>query len=138
VLAAVVAAVVAVALLWPGDRDRLRGSWAGDGVRLTFEGNVVVLTGDGYREAQPAYFRLDPRASPKRITIWPTAAPNVGPPRTVLGVEIGPPGPPPGFECHGIYDLDGDRLRVCIMPPGAGFPTDFAPTGGVVFDLRRE
>ena len=137
--AAVVAIVVAVALLWPGDRDRLQGAWAGDGVRLTFEGNVVVLTRDGYPGPQWSYLRLEPGASPKRMVIWSAEGPNVGHPRQVLGFEVGPPSPPgPLFECHGIYELDGDRLRISMSLPGAAFPTDFGPTGGVVFDLLRQ
>jgi uncharacterized protein (TIGR03067 family) len=137
--AAVVAVGVAVALLWPGDRDRLQGAWAGDGVRLTFEANQVVLTGDGYPGPQRSYYRLDPGATPKRITIWPAEGPNVGPPRQVLGFAVGSPSPPgPMFECHGIYELDGDRLRISMPLPGADFPTEFVAVRGVVFDLRRE
>jgi uncharacterized protein (TIGR03067 family) len=138
-VAVVAVVVVAVVLLWPGDRDRLHGAWAGNGVRLTFEANQVVLTGDGYPGPQRSYYRLEPGASPKRIVIWSAEGPNINPPRQVFGFAVGPPSPPgPEFECHGIYELDGDRLRISMPLPGAAFPTDFGPTGGVVFDLRRE
>jgi uncharacterized protein (TIGR03067 family) len=137
--AAVGVVVAATVVLWPGDRDRLQGQWAGNDVRLQFEGDEVVLTGDGYPAPQRSYYRLDRWASPKRITIWSADGPNISPPRKVLGVEVGPPQPPgPTFECHGIYELDGDRLRVCMPLPGADYPTTIDPALGIVFELHRE
>ena len=63
------AAVVLAVLLWPGDKDRLQGVWVADGTRLTIAGDTAVLDGPAYPEPHRSFFRLEPRASPKRI-IW--------------------------------------------------------------------
>jgi uncharacterized protein (TIGR03067 family) len=132
-------AVAAVAaLLWPTDKDRLRGTWVGAGGRLTFDGPVAVLTFDGEPQARRSYFKLDPWARPKRIVIWDADAPGV--PRSgLLGLRSGPPDPAgPDMVCRGIYELDGDRLRICLPLPGVPFPNDFEAGAGAVMEFRRE
>jgi uncharacterized protein (TIGR03067 family) len=136
---AVLGAAVALAfVLWPGDRDRLQGVWVADGTRLTVSGDTAVLDGPAYREPHQSYFRLEPRASPKRIIIWSADAPT-GPPRRVLGVAFGIPGAAqPDSEMHGLYEMTGDRLRLCLPLPGQDFPTAFDPSQGMIMELRRE
>lgn len=135
VVAALAVAAVA-AVLWPTDRDRLQGTWVGPGGRLTFDGHVAVRTVDG-RDWR-TNFELDPRARPKRILIWDADAPGQAP-SGLPGFRSGPPKPTqPDLVARGIYDLDGDRLRICMSLPGAPFPTDFNPAAGSVLEFRRE
>jgi uncharacterized protein (TIGR03067 family) len=141
VVAAVVGlvAVVVAVVLWPGDRDRLQGTWAGDGVRLSFDGDLAVLDGPAYGEPRRNYFRLDPWASPKRIVTCDADAPDLHRPPRLLGVSFGTPtAGRPESECRGIYELSGGRLRVCMSPPGADFPATFEAGSGVLFNLHRE
>ncbi|HKB00910.1 MAG TPA: hypothetical protein VKD90_01765 [Gemmataceae bacterium] len=141
VVAAVVVllAVVIAIFLWPGDRNRLQGTWAADGVRLTFDGDVAVLDGPAYGEPRRSYFRLDPWASPKQIVTCDADAPDIRRPPRFLGVSFGAPtAGRPETECRGIYELSGSRLRVCMSPPGGDFPATFEAGAGVLFDLRRE
>jgi uncharacterized protein (TIGR03067 family) len=133
------AVIALAALLWPGDATRLQGTWAGDGVRLTFDGELAILEGHAYSQPRRTYVRLDPWASPKRIVVCDADAPDLRRPTRVLGVSFGGHSAArPASECRGIYELRGDRLRVCMPPPGADFPASFDPTAGIVLDLRRE
>jgi uncharacterized protein (TIGR03067 family) len=139
-IVAVVGLAVAalVAARWPTDRDRLQGTWVGTGSRLTFDGHVAVLTFDGDAQPRRTYFKLDPWARPKRVVVWDAD----GPLQTrsgLLGLRSGPPGPG-GSDMvgRGIYELDGDRLQICLPLPGAPFPTDFEPGAGAVMEFRRE
>ena len=132
---AVAALVVA---LWPTDRDRVQGAWVGTGSRLTFDGHLAVLTFDGEIRSQRTYFRLDPWARPKRIVVWDADVPGQAP-SGLPGLRSGPPKPiQPGLIARGIYELDGDRLRICLPLPGAPFPTDFVSGAGEVMEFRRE
>lgn len=125
-----------VAVLWPTDKDRVQGTWVGTGSRLTFDGHLAVLTFDGEPQPRRSYFKLDPWARPKRIVVWAAD----GPLQTrsgLLGLRSGPPGPGgPDMVGRGIYELDGDRLRICMPVPGAPFPNDFEP--GAVMEFRRD
>jgi uncharacterized protein (TIGR03067 family) len=139
VAAAAVVALAAAGMLWPGDASRIRGAWAGDGVRLTFRGDVVALEWRESDKAERHHFRLDPAVSPARIVTFDADAPSVRQPVRVLNIPLGRPSAgSPGAECRGIYELRGDRLRLCLPLPGAGFPAGFDPAAGRVFVLRRE
>ncbi|MBO0698089.1 MAG: hypothetical protein J2P46_06830 [Zavarzinella sp.] len=136
--AGLVALAVAV-LVWPTDRSRIQGTWVGGGTRLTFRGDLAVMEWDGSPRLSRTYFRLDPAASPTRIEVFDADAPSVQPPTRLLGVRVGGPSSGrPGEECRGIYELRGDRLRICLPLPGGDFPAGFDPAAGAVFELRRE
>jgi uncharacterized protein (TIGR03067 family) len=132
-------AILATLVLWPGDRDRLQGTWTGDDVRLTFDGDVTVLErlgGPDQPAPLPTYYRLDPSARPKRIVVWAGDGPDDR--RRFLGMSFGPRPPGrPDLELRGIYELNGDRLRICLPPPGGDFPIGF-DQGGIVLEVRRE
>jgi len=131
-------AVVALAVIaWPGDTRRMRGTWTGPAGRLTVDGDLMVLDLPGGTGPRRTYFRLEPFASPKRITLWDADTPGTG--RRFLGIEVGPPEPSiPGSEMRGLYELDGNTLRFCLSPPGAGLPAALDPAAGAVFEFRRE
>ena len=132
----VVAALAAV--LWPTDRGRIQGTWVGTGNRLTFDGHLAVRTVDGHPQPWLAYFQLDPWARPRRIVIWDADVPGQAP-SGLPGLRSGPPKPMlPDLVARGIYELDGDRLRICLPLPGAPFPTDFESGAGAVLEFRRE
>jgi uncharacterized protein (TIGR03067 family) len=68
--------------------------------------------------------KLDPAKSPKHFDIDPKTGPNIG--KTHLG----------------IYEIDGDRCRICFSdPPTDERPTEFASKEGtrlILLVLRRE
>ena len=55
-------------------------------------------------------FKIDPAAMPKAIDSSPAADPS----KPILG----------------IYEFDGDTLRVCNAPPGKPRPSDFEAKAG--------
>ncbi len=75
----------------------------------TIEGNNYQIS----RYSKPigkGTFKLDPAAMPKTIDSSPAADPS----KPILG----------------IYEFDGDNLRVCNAPPGKPRPSDFEAKAG--------
>jgi uncharacterized protein (TIGR03067 family) len=137
VVMAGLAVAALAAVLWPTDRGRIQGTWVSTGNRLTFDGHLAVLSTDG-QPARRTYFQLDPWARPKRIVVWDADAPGQ-PPSGLPGFRSGPPRPMrPDLVGRGIYELDGDRLRICLPLPGVPFPNDFEAGAGAVMEFRRE
>ena len=85
------------------------------GVILTFEGNKhTVKKGDDV--IQVGTQKLDPSKSPKTIDVTMTE------------------GPSNGMVMLGIYEFDGDVLKVCFDPQGKKRPTEFkSPPGSENF-----
>jgi RNA polymerase sigma factor (sigma-70 family) len=122
----------APAVLPRSDQDRLQGTWviarmgfAGQemdvepGWRATFDGDRCAL--DFVRQRLLTTFRIDPGKSPKTIDF-------------TFAHE-------PGQVSPGIYDLDGDTLRICYDRSCRERPTAFATAADATFDLfilRRE
>jgi len=78
---------------------------------LTFEGpKHTVKKGDDV--IQVGTQKLDPSKSPKTIDVTIAEGPNKG---TVM---------------LGIYEIDGDTLKVCFDPQGKKRPTEFKSTPG--------
>jgi uncharacterized protein (TIGR03067 family) len=76
------------------------------GLVLTFEGDKhTVKKGD--EVIQVGTQKLDPSKSPKTIDVTMAEGPNKG---TVM---------------LGIYEIDGDTLKVCFDPQGKKRPTEF-------------
>ncbi len=106
----------------PDDQETLQGTWAvvemeAKGEKApddAFSGTKVVIKGDRLTfalgtEARVSTFRLDPRKKPKVIALTPQD------------------GPSKGQAVEGIYELDGDRLRLCFENgDGKATPTKFA------------
>jgi hypothetical protein len=139
IVGTVLAASVVAVLVSAAPRSRLQGVWVGDGIRLTFQGHLAVMERES-SSRQRTYFRLEPRASPPRITLFDADAPSVVHPVGVLGITLWGPSPgPTGVEGRFIYELQGDRLRIGMPPPvaGAGFPAGFE-SADTVLELRRE
>lgn len=141
IVAALTGLVVALALGYlayrlvveDAERQQLVGSWAGDGMTLVVERHQLTLTqpgGDGSPRVTRMLFRLEPGATPKRILMIDADNP----------ANAGPQGPRAGgtvSECPGIYEVDGDRLRMCVGLPGGSFPAGFDPAEGLVVTLHR-
>lgn len=77
----------------------------GDRVTVRFGGDVFL----------DATIRIDSRTLPKAVDYTFTAGPN------------------PGKLQLGVYELDGDLLRVCSAPPGKARPTEVSTSAG---DMR--
>jgi uncharacterized protein (TIGR03067 family) len=81
------------------------------GFLLTFEGSQhTVKKGD--EVIQVGIQKLDPSKSPKTIDVTMTEGPNKG---TVM---------------LGIYEIDGNTLKVCFDPQGKKRPTEFKSASG--------
>ena len=81
------------------------------GFIVTFDGDKhTVKKGD--EVIQVGTQELDPSKSPKTITVTMTEGPNKG---TVM---------------LGIYEFDGDTLKVCFDPEGKKRPTEFKSAPG--------
>jgi len=81
------------------------------GLILTFEGDKhTVKKGDDV--IQVGTQKLDPSRSPKTIDVTIAEGPNKG---TVM---------------LGIYEIDGDTLKVCFDPQGKKRPTEFKSAPG--------
>jgi uncharacterized protein (TIGR03067 family) len=81
------------------------------GLIITFEGDKhTVKKGD--EVIQVGTQKLNPSKSPKTIDVTMTEGPSKG---TVM---------------LGIYEIDGDRLKVCFDPQGKMRPTEFKSAPG--------
>ncbi len=81
------------------------------GLVLTFEGDKhTVRKGD--EVIQVGTQKLDPSKSPKAIDVTMTE------------------GPSKGAVMLGIYEIDGDTLKVCFDPQGKKRPTEFKSAPG--------
>jgi uncharacterized protein (TIGR03067 family) len=107
----------------PDDRERIVGVWTLASIEtagLSISGERVeqchwALTGREYLSTSHAApvagtYALDPATTPKRIDTTPTT------------------GPMKRRAFAGIYELDGDTLRVCLSDDGGPRPTGFPDT----------
>ena len=85
------------------------------GFIMTFEGNKHTLK-LGDKVLQVGTQKIDPSKSPKSIDVTMSE------------------GPEKGAVMLGIYELDGDTLKVCFDPEGKKRPTEFtSPKGSSLF-----
>jgi uncharacterized protein (TIGR03067 family) len=125
--------------LRPGDDQRLLGLWIGDdNLRLAIAGNCAVLDGGVLHGPQRYFFRVDSWATPHRIVMCDADDPSIRPPFVLLGFAFGTPrARKSDEETRGIYELKGDRLRMCLSKSGTDFPTAFDPSCGLIMELCR-
>jgi RNA polymerase sigma factor (sigma-70 family) len=103
----------------PNDEQRIQGTWAAsrvetggigippNGLRLTFAGDQFTLLGDNFGLRITARFRLDATRNPREITLLPER----------------------GGESPGIYQFDGNSLKICINQNGPKRPREFTTAG---------
>lgn len=91
-----------------------RSSNDGANWTATYEGDQLILRSNGkhYREA---IVTLDPTRTPKAMNTW-----------DVDGATKDKTYP-------GIYEIDGDTMRVCFAHPGDDRPAEFSTTRGTGF-----
>jgi len=82
-----------------------------EGITVTFEGNKYTVKKGG-EVIQIATQKLDPSKSPKTLDVTVAEGPNKG------SVMLG------------IYEINGDTLKVCFDPDGKKRPTEFKSTAG--------
>jgi uncharacterized protein (TIGR03067 family) len=122
----------------PNDKEKLQGTWLvvetefegkthrGNGLKLVFQGDKVSIRakrpGETIEEMKGT-FRLVPGKKPKALDLT----------LNQKGKALG--------EVLGIYELDGETLRLCLDKVGAKRPTEFktkAKTQITVLVLQRE
>jgi uncharacterized protein (TIGR03067 family) len=118
------------------EQAKFQGTWViesaqADGKEIpsdVFKSFKMTFKGDAYavqmgQEKIEGAFRLDPSANPKKIDIQPEN------------------GPDRGRVQAGVYEFDGDKLKICAAPPGkdrpAGFDTKDKP-GQTLLILRKQ
>jgi uncharacterized protein (TIGR03067 family) len=117
------------------DKDKLQGTWSmvsgesnGDpppdemikNFRMVFNGDRMTLKFGPDKGQKEGTFKLDPRKKPKEILLTPSKE-----------------GEKP---MQGIYDLDGDNLKLCMARAGNPRPKEFAAKKGstdILMVLRR-
>jgi uncharacterized protein (TIGR03067 family) len=130
-VACVAAVLVRVAVAGQGqpndDRQALKGAWKpveqletedNSGYELLeFQGDTLAFycRTAGQRNRAPTKFKLDPKANPKAIDFTPVDGANKG--KTYLG----------------IYELNGDRLKIWYRGPGNPRPQDFGRNAGGIY-----
>ena len=116
------------------DMDALQGKWQlvsldRDGKSADVPKDAVRVIKDDTYSISPrpgvtinGTFKIDPTAKPKTIDITQTSGDNKG--KTSLG----------------IYDLDGDTLKIAWAPPGKDRPTEFksADGSGVLYAVHKK
>ncbi len=110
------------------DRKSLAGTWGtlsfvNDGKKLGDEeakGHTVTYDADGKYQALndgkvvfSGTFKVDPAKKPKTIDVTES-----------------PKGDDKAKIFLGIYEIDGDTLKVCFAPPGKERPTEFSSKTG--------
>ena len=129
--AAILAGALATSLALADDNDnleKLSGDWSVITVDhhgrkftedersrplVTFKGNQMTVKDNG--AIHPGTFRIDPNATPAQIDVTPSAGPNKD------------------KTFQGIYQLDGDQLKLCVREKGAGRPIEFKGGEGLLF-----
>jgi uncharacterized protein (TIGR03067 family) len=81
------------------------------GITVTFEGDKYAVK-KGDEVIQAATLKLDPSKSPKTLDVTVAEGPNKG------AVMLG------------IYEIDGETLKVCFDPHGKKRPTEFKSAPG--------
>jgi uncharacterized protein (TIGR03067 family) len=101
----------------PKEEEAIRG------MRVVIQGDrfVILRTWLGQKLSCEYRLRLDPRTSPKRMDWVTLPSPTASWGGLRLGLVV----------VEGIYELEGDRLRICQDASGGGRPTHFpsAPYG---------
>jgi uncharacterized protein (TIGR03067 family) len=118
------------------DLEKLQGSWAFvslevEGSKLPdamLSGSKIIIKGENFKSISAGItyegkIKIDRNSTPKTLDLIFTE------------------GPEKGRTSTGIYELDGDNLKICLSLAGSTRPTEFAskPGSGFAFEtLKRE
>jgi uncharacterized protein (TIGR03067 family) len=114
------------------DMDALQGKWAV--LSMDLDGQPVTLVRDAARVIKDdkytltllsdltveSKFKIDPTAKPKTIAATASS------------------GPYKDKELLGIYELDGDTLKICFALPGKDRPTEFKSKEGCMLFIHKK
>jgi uncharacterized protein (TIGR03067 family) len=113
------------------DLDALKGTWKAVGgeedgkavpeedakkFKLVVDGDKYTFTVEGVSEEQGT-LKVDPGQKPKAIDVMIMS------------------GDDKGKEQHGLYDVEGDTLKLCFSPPGGERPKALAGKEGTMATL---
>jgi uncharacterized protein (TIGR03067 family) len=104
-------------------RQKARPAGEVNGLKLVIKGDTSTFEKDGKPVVGTGKLSIDPSKKPKTVDIAVTGAPE---------------DPTGTFTIPGIYQLDGDSLRICWGGPKR--PTEFktTPDGGDLLVLTRD
>jgi uncharacterized protein (TIGR03067 family) len=113
------------------EMKKLEGAWAvetatRDGMEMeeakggeaVFSGEKLTLRSKTEGKEMQGTYLIDPAKSPRTIDIT---------------MKEGDKG-----TAHGIYDLKGDTLKICVARPNAERPTEFTEKGTVFITFKRK
>jgi uncharacterized protein (TIGR03067 family) len=121
----------------PGDREKMQGTWKAssatihgepapkdelDRLVVTFRDDRLIMPVEGELKVVARY-RLDPGRRPHAIDLDVRQGPEQG--KTALG----------------IYEVDGDALKLCVARPGTERPAEFVSKAGsavMLVEFRRQ
>ncbi len=78
------------------------------------DSTIIVIDGPDDKQRNKSRMALDVTKSPKRI----------------VQTALTEPGEKPGRKIEGIYEVKGDKLRICFGGEGKEFPTEFKVAKG--------
>jgi uncharacterized protein (TIGR03067 family) len=96
---------------WQASKLEIEGNAIPDNelakLKITIEGDKLIASKDGAAPENNS-FKLDPSKKPRAIDVIPAS------------------GQAEGKTLQGIYELEGDTLKLCLGMPGVGRPDAFA------------
>lgn len=113
------------------DLDKLKGKWTVLSVER--DGKELENFKDGTREIDSDKYTLTPKSGAKHSGTFKVDSGKK--PKTMDMVPDG--GQYKGKTLQGIYEIDGDTLKICFAEPGKDRPTEFTSKGGQVLAVHK-
>lgn len=135
VLALAAVGVVFVGLTHAADDDKdlakLKGKW--NMVSVERDGKTIENFKDGTREIDGGKYTMTSKAGAKFVGAF-----KVDSSKKVKEMDLMPSdGQYKDKTLLGIYELDGDTLKICFAEPGKDRPTEFTSKGGNVLAIHK-
>jgi uncharacterized protein (TIGR03067 family) len=134
-LALTAAGFLLVGLTHAADDDKelakLKGKW--DITSVERDGKAMDTFKDGARDIDGAKYTMTSKAGAKFIGAF-----KIDPSKKPKVMDLMPEdGQYKGKTLLGIYELDGDTLKICFAEPGKDRPTEFSSKNGCVLAIHK-